>query len=171
DMAWADYYYRTVWRTDRSYVSAAFGLARALLASGAGEEAADVLNSVPDTSSHFVPARLMAIRATTTVTDPAALTGDDLVRAGHQLSVLELDAAREARMSAELLEAALAWKQSGGRGVPSAERKVLDYPLTEHDLRSGLEASYRAMARQAVDDEERVALVERANKMRPRTWL
>src|SRR5690606_32812071 len=59
DWDWADYYYRTVWRTDRTYVSAAFGLARALLATGANDEATDVLNSVPETSSHYITARLL----------------------------------------------------------------------------------------------------------------
>jgi len=171
DMAWADYYYRTVWRTDRNYVSAAFGLARALLGGGAADEAADVLNSVPDTSSHYLPAQLMAIRATTTATDAAMLSEDELVRAGKQLSTLELDPAREARMSAELLEAALAWKQTAGRSASTQDRTVLTYPLTEHDLRSGLERYYRTMARQATDNEERVTLVERANRVRPRTWL
>jgi serine/threonine-protein kinase PknG len=171
DWDWADYYYRTVWRTDRTYVSAAFGLARALLANGASEEATDVLNSVPETSSHYIAARLLAIQTTTSATDPASLTPEDLERAGRQLSALELDPGRRARMSAKLLEAALAWTTSNGTGGDASDRKVLGRRLTEHELRSGLEDAYRALARQASDEEERVALVDRANRVRPRTWL
>src|SRR5690606_38245542 len=171
DWDWADYYYRTVWRTDRTYVSAAFGLARALLATGANDEATDVLNSVPETSSHYITARLLAIQATTVAADPASLTPDELERAGRQLEALELDPVREARMSVDLLEAALAWTKSGRRELNAADRSVLGHRLTEYDLRRGLETSYRALARQASDEEERVALVDRANQVRPRTWL
>src|SRR5690606_9760612 len=210
DWDWADYYYRTVWRADRTCVSAAFGLARALLATGANDEATrvlnpvpgtsshyvaarllaihattaapdpatpttdgatDVLNSVPETSSHYLTARLRAMQAPTLAADPASLTPDELERAGGQLEALELDPVREARMSVDLLEAALAWKKSGGRELNAADRSVLGHRLTEYDLRSGLETSYRALARQASDEEERVALVDRANQVRPRTWL
>ncbi len=59
----ADRYYRIVWRTDRAYVSAAFGLARSLLALGERLEAVDVLSSVPETSSHYNAAQLAAVNA------------------------------------------------------------------------------------------------------------
>ena len=44
-------YFGVVWTTDRAYVSAAFGLARARLAAGDRAGAVEVLAMVPDTSS------------------------------------------------------------------------------------------------------------------------
>ncbi|WP_443058037.1 tetratricopeptide repeat protein, partial [Streptomyces sp. KLMMK] len=38
-------------------------------------------------------------------------------------------------------------------------------------LRFGLERSYRVLARLAQRGEERIELVERANRFRPRTWV
>src|SRR5207244_4260753 len=55
-------YYEMVWRTDRAYVSAAFGLARVYLLQGARAGAIEVLESVPDTSSHHVNAQVAAIK-------------------------------------------------------------------------------------------------------------
>jgi serine/threonine-protein kinase PknG len=161
-----------VWRTDRAYVSAAFGLARALLARGERLEAVDVLSSVPETSSHYLPAQLAAVRARIGVHNPAELTEEDLVLAGDQLARLDedtkLDSERRAQASSRVLDAALRWVNTtpnGGRGT------VLGCALTEPDLRLGLERCYRTMARHADDMRERIALVDTANRIRPRTWV
>ena len=53
----AERYYRTLWRTDHSMVSAAFGLARQLAARGDRAGAIDVLDQVPLTSRHYGEAR------------------------------------------------------------------------------------------------------------------
>ncbi len=163
----ADRYYRTVWRTDRSYVSAAFGLARALLAGGERLEAVDVLSSVPETSSHHVAAQLAAVRARTAGAATTELTAEDLVLAGDQLDALELDAVRRARASVEVLDAAFGWVRSGRDGTGS----VLGCALAEDDLRTGLERCYRTLARHADNTRERIALVDTANRIRPRTWV
>jgi serine/threonine-protein kinase PknG len=167
DHAAADRYYRLVWRTDRSYISAAFGLARTLLAKGERLEAVDVLLSVPETSIHYVTARLAAIRARTGVSTSDGLTEEDLVAASTQLAELELDAERRAQASRDLLEAAHAWVRGGKHG----NGKVLDCELTDGQLRLGLERCYRTLARQADTAQERIALVDRANQIRPRTWV
>jgi serine/threonine-protein kinase PknG len=167
DWADADKYYRMVWRTDRTYISAAFGLARALLGKGERIEAVDVLNSVPDTSSHHLAAQLAAVRARTGVV-PAALTEEDLVLAGNQLARLELDDARRAHASRDLLESAYAWVRSGARGSSGT---VLGHRLVEDELRRGLEGWYRTLARQAGTRRDRIALVDQANRVRPRTWI
>src|SRR5690606_2411264 len=52
--------YELVWRTDRSYVSAAFGLARVYLAQGGRPSAIEVLESVPSSSTHYVAAQTAA---------------------------------------------------------------------------------------------------------------
>jgi serine/threonine-protein kinase PknG len=163
----ADRYYRTVWRTDRSYLSAAFGLARVLLRRGERIETVDVLRSVPESSSQHLIAQLAAIRAQTGGAPVDVLTERDLVDAGTRLRTLELDAERRTQASRELLETALAWVHMGRTGAG----KVLDCALTEQDLRFGLERCYRTLARQAATTEERIALVDRANEIRPRTWV
>ncbi len=56
-------YYRLVWTTDPSYVSAAFGLARVRLAAGDRAGAVRALESVPESSIHYTAARVAAVRA------------------------------------------------------------------------------------------------------------
>ena len=156
--------YRVVWRTDRAHVSAAFGLARALLAAGdrAGAVAVAALHSVPETSSHYVAAQVAAVRA---------LAGGgraDVLAAGARLAGLELDAARRAALTAEVLRAALGSPADGGGGPPG---RLLGCELSESGLRLGLERCYRQLARLADSPEERIALVDRANAVRPRTLV
>ncbi|MEU7512160.1 tetratricopeptide repeat protein, partial [Streptomyces sp. NPDC042898] len=56
-------YYRLVWATDPSFVSAAFGLARVQLAAGDRAGAVRTLESVPEASIHYTAARVAAVRA------------------------------------------------------------------------------------------------------------
>jgi len=163
----ADRFYRVVWGTDRSYVSAAFGLARSLIAMGNRPEAFDVLCSVPETSNHHTTARLAAADVRVRDVPAPDLTADDLVTAGDLLASLELDVARRARASERIFTAALAWLPHGGAGG----RSVLGCPLTDSDLRAALEGCYRTLARHANSTRERIALVDSANQIRPRTWV
>jgi serine/threonine-protein kinase PknG len=48
---------------------------------------------------------------------------------------------------------------------------LLGSELDERGLRFGLERSYRTLARLADHGKERIELVERANRLRPRTWV
>jgi hypothetical protein len=57
----AEKFYATVWRTDRSVVSAAFGVARQLAADHRVTEAVRALDQVPPTSRHCTEARLTAV--------------------------------------------------------------------------------------------------------------
>ncbi|KUL51002.1 serine/threonine protein kinase [Streptomyces sp. NRRL F-4489] len=61
----------------------------------------------------------------------------------------------------------------GASGPASARQRpvLLGSPLDERGLRFGLERSYRLLARLAQRGEERIELVERANRFRPRTWV
>ncbi|WP_328657444.1 serine/threonine-protein kinase [Streptomyces sp. NBC_00334] len=173
-------YYGLVWSSDPSHVSAAFGLARVQLAGGDRAGAVRTLESVPESSVHCTAARVAAVRArlrrrSAAAGDLAFL--DDLVAAAGQVEALDvygLDPARRERLSAEVLGCALDWVLSGGRGsVPPAAggRTLLGRDLDERGLRFGLERSYRTLARLARDGEERIDLVERANRYRPRTWV
>ncbi|MBJ6619623.1 serine/threonine-protein kinase [Streptomyces sp. DHE17-7] len=173
-------YYRLVWASDPSHVSAAFGLARVQLAGGDRVGAVRTLESVPESSIHCTGARVAAVRArlrrrTAAAGDVAFL--DDLTAAARQVEALDvygLDPARREQLSAEVLGCALDWVLSGGRGsVPPAAggRTLLGSGLDERGLRFGLERSYRTLARLAQGGEERIDLVERANRYRPRTWV
>ncbi|MGI5499441.1 tetratricopeptide repeat protein [Lentzea sp. CA-135723] len=162
DLKPAAAWYELVWRTDHSFVSAAFGLARVLLACGDRARAVEVLLSVPDTSSQHLPAQVAAVRAQ--LGDCAA---EDLVAAGERLHALDIDVASHTQLSAEVLEAAYDYVTRN----QAAEGKVLDCALSEHELRLGLERRYRTLARFAATPEERIALVDRANAVRPRTLV
>ncbi|MEZ3181465.1 protein kinase [Streptomyces pimonensis] len=172
-------YYRLVRSTDPSHVSAAFGLARVRLAGDRGG-AVRTLVSVPESSIHCTAARVASVRArlrgrSATAGDVRFL--DDLTAAAGQVEALEAygpDPARRELLSAGVLGCALDWVLSGGQGsAPSAAegRTLLGSGLDERGLRFGLERSYRTLARLARSGEERIDLVERANRYRPRTWV
>ncbi|HYQ67246.1 serine/threonine-protein kinase [Actinophytocola sp.] len=161
-------YYELVWRTDRAWVSAAFGLARVYLAQGARSGAIEVLEAVPDTSSHHVAAQVAAVKIKTRSDDASRVTEQDLHDASRKLERLSLDAERRTILSAEVLEAAHEWVRAAGT-PDAANRTVLGCRLTERELRFGLERCYRALARLASTPERRHELVDKANAIRPRT--
>ncbi|MFF9360798.1 serine/threonine-protein kinase [Streptomyces griseoluteus] len=173
-------YYRLVWATDPSFVSAAFGLARVRLASGDRVGAVRTLESVPESSIHYTAARVAAVRAR--LRQRTAAAGDvpfldDLTAAAGQVEALDaygLDPARRERLSAEVLGCALDWILSRGQDTArpvTGGRVLLGSGLDERGLRFGLERAYRTLARLAPGGEERINLVERANRYRPRTWV
>ncbi|MFJ2560560.1 MULTISPECIES: tetratricopeptide repeat protein [unclassified Streptomyces] len=194
-------YYRLVWTTDPSYVSSAFGLARVQLAAGDRTGAVRTLESVPESSIHYTAARVAAVRARlrqrgVPAPAPAAALGagrmrgqsqgrrqgfvaepaliDDLTAAAQQVSALQqfdLDAVRREQLSTEVLGTALDWVLSGSPGARPVQSVLLGSELDERGLRLGLERSYRVLARLAQRGEERIELVERANRFRPRTWV
>ena len=156
--------YRLVWGTDRGYPSAAFGLARTLLAQRDYDEAIAAAESVPETSSYYVPARLAAVRIRV-----RAATEQYLVVAGQRLGELDLDPERKAYFGIQVLDAArtLAARRSGSaNGV-----RILDCPLDDRALRRALESQYRTLARLATDERGRRDLVNRANDIRPLSWI
>jgi serine/threonine-protein kinase PknG len=161
--------YQRVWQTDRGYVSAAFGLARIRSARGDRAGAVAVLDEVPDSSTHHTPAQVAAVRARL-AGDLARLAEADLLDASGRLERLGLDVARQARLTVEMLEAALRW---AGQAPPAVRRtgRILGHELDERSLRFGLERAYRVLAKVAPDAGTRIALVDRANAVRPRTLV
>jgi serine/threonine-protein kinase PknG len=158
--------YERVWRTDRTFVSAAFGQARILLAGGDSAGAIGVLDDVPASSSHHLTAQIAAARARVRNAAPASAT--DLVDAADRIERLQLDLERRSGLAVELFEAALDWLRGGRSGGTAT---LLGHPFTDRDLRFGLERAYRSLATLAPDRDARIALVYRANRVRPRTWL
>ena len=182
DLAAASRYFRLVWTVDRSYISAAFGLARTCLAAGDRPGAIATLAAVPETSSHHAAAQIAAVR----ILVSAGVTGDDLRQADGRLGRLALDEARRQQLTVEILRAALEWASSGqppgskasgpdASGAPpsrpaSGGDLILGCEPNERALRFGLERGYRALARLTPDRNRRIELVDMANAIRPRTW-
>ncbi|WP_405930617.1 tetratricopeptide repeat protein [Streptomyces sp. NBC_00827] len=169
-------YYRLVWTTDQRYVSAAFGLARVLLASGDRAGAVAALESVPAASIHFTAARVAAIRSRLRERSPREPLLDDLRAAAAQveeLRQLDIDTERREQLTTEVLGSALDWLLSGspGAGPEATGTRLLDCDLTERGLRFGMERSFRVLARLAQQDSSGTELVERANRFRPWTWV
>jgi serine/threonine-protein kinase PknG len=180
-------YYHLVWTTDPSFVSAAFGLARVQIAAGDRAGAVRTLESVPEASIHYTAARVAAVRARLRERSPHEPLIADLTAAADQVAGLQsfgLDAVRREQLSTEVLGTALDWVLSGSPTArPSAPqspsqslgsagpRMLLGSELDERGLRFGLERSYRMLARLAQRGDERIELVERANRFRPRTWV
>ncbi|MFI8421473.1 tetratricopeptide repeat protein [Streptomyces sp. NPDC085479] len=168
-------YYHLVWTTDPGFVSAAFGLARVRLAAGDRTGAVAALESVPESSIHYTAARVAAVRARLRRRPPREPLGDDLTAAAAQVSALGgfgLDPVRRERLATEVLGTALDWVLSGSPGAaPGGGEPLLGSALDENGLRFGLERAYRVLARLAQRGEERIELVERANRYRPRTWV
>ncbi|MGN9781716.1 tetratricopeptide repeat protein [Nonomuraea sp. ZG12] len=154
-------WYESVWRTDHGYVSAAFGLARNGLPGA--------LDEVPVTSSHRVAAQVALVAATSRGPDPTRLGHGDLAAAVTRLEQLaDLDPRRREHLTAEVLRAGLALL---GSTAPPAGLRLAGAPFTERGVRRRLEEIYRGLAAAAPSRQERHTLVDRANEVRPRTWL
>ncbi|RAJ44264.1 serine/threonine-protein kinase PknG [Kitasatospora sp. SolWspMP-SS2h] len=170
DTAAAAGYYALVGTVDRSFVSAAFGLARVRLADGDRAGAVAALEAVPESSAHWTAARIGAVRARLrgrAATEPLAA---ELAESSDRLAALTLDARRREELAVEVLDSALNWVLAGAAGKP-ATLTVLGHPAAERELRLALEHSYRMLARLSDRAETRIEWVERANRARPRTWV
>ena len=179
DTASAARYFKLVWTVDRSCISAAFGLARACLATDDRPGAIAALAAVPDTSSYHAAAQIAAVR----ILVSSGVTGDDLRQASGRLGRLPLDEARRQQLTVEILRAALGWAAVGQARTPgqaqgsartparvSGDGLILGCEPNERSLRFGLERGYRALARLTSDRSRRIELVDMANAVRPKTW-
>ncbi len=93
----------------------------------------------------------------------------DVRRAAAIVERLSLDREQRDRLTVDILEAAHG--ALSGNGTAHSAAPVLGHALTDRSLRLGLEAAYRAAARHASTSAERIALVDRANQVRPWSWM
>jgi serine/threonine-protein kinase PknG len=162
-------WYQVVARTDPSYTTAAFGLARCHLANGDRAGALEALAGVPPSSSSHDDAQVAQIERLVTPDDGHPPRLDELRAAATTLQSLSLDPARRAGLTVDVLSAALVLVQNGP--APAiGEGDLLGVGLAERDLREGIERSYRTLGHLAEDADERIRLVDKANAVRPRTW-
>jgi serine/threonine-protein kinase PknG len=160
-------YYEMVWRTDHSYVSAAFGLARQRARAGDRAGAITALDQVPSESAHFSTAAATAIEILLDGRKPKDLDERTLLDAGKRASALTLEStAKRAMIRLRVLGAALGWLRAGN--TPKTPR-LLGADFDEPDVRTGMEHCYRELAHETTGTWERIALVEKANAVRPRT--
>lgn len=162
-------HYTTVWRTSHTFYSAAFGLARYRARSGDRAGAVQVLDQITPASAHFTSAGTAAIDVLLAASPAEALDEGTLRDVDRRTCALALEStARRAHVRLKVFEAALDWLAAGH--TPGATH-LLGAEFDEAGIRTGMEQCYRALARETTDLWERVALVERANTVRPRTRL
>ncbi|MFD4292139.1 tetratricopeptide repeat protein [Rhodococcus sp. NPDC058505] len=167
--SFAEKYYRTVWRSDRGVVSAAFGLSRELAEQGDIAGAIAALDQIPATSRLFTTARMTAALTRLSGAPIARLDEGALRDAARRVEMLPPDEGRAPQMRAVVLGTALDWVLSGK--VPDRDGgPLLGVPFTEDGLRTGTETALRALARNTSRTAHRHALVDLANRVRPRTW-
>jgi serine/threonine-protein kinase PknG len=168
DHAAAAAWYDVVARTDPSFTSACFGLARCRLELGDRAGAVEAYERVTHTSHAYVDAQVDKVRA---LVDSNECTANDVVATGAVLEHLNLGRERDARLTVDVLESALRLVRPDDLDPSVNGQVVLGCRLVDRDVRIGLENAYRRLAQHAASVHERVALVDRANAVRPRTWL
>lgn len=165
----AESLYLTCLRTDANYTApAAFGLARIRAARHGGgqgdlSQAIAALDMVPSTSRSFVAARRQ--RATLLIESNGGL--DALSAALDSVATITLDPRDRAGLRVEVLTAALADVSSTG---PRPSVQVGGVSADSPALRDGLERAYRDLAGLTEQRDEKIRLVDEANKVRRWTW-
>jgi serine/threonine-protein kinase PknG len=141
--------FRAVWTRDRSYTSAAFGLARLRLRRGDRKGAVEILDAVPLVSPHRDAAQIAAVRAyAEPLPEPPAAA--HVAEADRRLPGLRLD---------------------GGAADGEARRRLVALVRESQVDPALLERSYRELAAQASTARDHEVLVDLANQVRPRTLL
>ena len=161
----AESLYTTCARTDANYTApAAFGLARIHTARHDLDGAIAALDLVPPTSRAFPQAR--RLRAGLLAGSGRGLAA--LAEAMGSIDAVSVDPADRFGLTATVL--GLALKEVIDHGE-RPDVLIDGIPARERALRSGLEAAYRHLAGVTESREERVRLVDSANRTRPwTTW-
>ena len=172
----ARHHYHDLWLTDHSIVTAAFGLARMLIADGRYLDAIEPLDEVPTTSRHYGVAQESAILCLVHGRSPEEVQRDELFEAAERLERLRDEDGRLGRLQLIVLGTALGWidmhREENEAEVADGEEaeQFLGFPFTEPGLRAGTERSLRELARRTRDNRAyRFLLVDLANLVRPAT--
>ncbi|MFZ2173400.1 MAG: tetratricopeptide repeat protein [Rhodococcus sp. (in: high G+C Gram-positive bacteria)] len=168
--SFAENYYRTVWRTDHTTVSAAFGLARQLTHRRDLPGATAALDQVPASSRHFSMARMTSVLILLSGRPIEEIDEAALREAARRVEALGPDESRALQMRTLVLGTALDWLRTGHRSTTEL-LPILGVPFTERGLRKGTEAGLRALARSAPERTHRYTLVDLANMIRPKSLI
>jgi serine/threonine-protein kinase PknG len=162
-------YYETIWRTEHTYYSAAFGLARLRVRAGDRTNAIATLDEIPASSAHFAAAGAAAIEILLDRRLQEDLDEQTLLDAGNRAEALTLESTeKRVTIRLQVLAAAWDWLHAGNE---STGARLLSIDFDEPGIRMGMELCYRELARGTADTWERIALVEKANAIRPRTRI
>jgi serine/threonine-protein kinase PknG len=161
-------HYGTVAATDPGYASASFGLARVSVQLGDREEAISALQRIPRSSSSYVTAQVALCQV-----QCAPLQGEmphvaDLIATSEVLNGLALESSVRLPLLRDLHQLALVMLLEGS-AQPDEQVQLMGAVLNEVGQRTAVEQTYRSLAKLAPSDEERYALVDRANSFRPHT--
>jgi serine/threonine-protein kinase PknG len=160
----AERLYAVCARTDATYAAAAaFGIARVRVARGDDAGAARALEMVAPVERSYVEARRR--RAELLARDASSLR--DLAAALESVAAVSIETRDELRLRVAVLSAAL--RVIGDHG-PDPYVRIAGASTDERSLRRALEHALRELARVAGRD-ERMSLVDRANRSRPWTWF
>ncbi|MFT3764605.1 MAG: tetratricopeptide repeat protein [Minicystis sp.] len=164
-------YHDAVSRADSTFTSATFRLARCLEKKGDRAGAVAAYHRVPSTSHRYGHAQMAIARLLIVPKEGKSFSAiDDLAAASAAILSLDglLDGLEVQLLKADLLAAA-ALCVAETDGLPR-NTKILGVDLDEVALRLAAEEAFRIAARQARTEEQRWALVDRANEVRPLTW-
>jgi serine/threonine-protein kinase PknG len=170
DLQSASALYDTVSRTDPTFTTATFGLARCRAALNDRRGAITAYGRVPASSSRYMAAQLAMARV---LCDPThgSVELDDVVQASDILTALQRSAdGRDVQMSTADVFLSVVAEVEAGRLSPNGTR-VMGRACHPAELRKGAEESLRRCARYTDTADERIALVDRANTVRPRTLV
>ncbi len=168
ESAVAERMYGVCARTDAAYVAPAqFGLARLAATSTRRDDALAALDRIPATSRAYGDARRQRAVLLASALDPQHAL-DDLSAAAAELDRAGMDPLARAELRVQILSSSLQWVMRNG---PYAGLSIGGVPAVEGPLRSGLEGAYREAARLTPGHAERIALVDQANAVRPRTLV
>ncbi len=160
----AEQLYLTCAGADANYTPpAAFGLARLRHARGDVDGAVAALEMVTPTRSSYPQARVLRARVLATSGRGLPALGDALTGVDR----LGLTLHEHAELRRTVLAVALAAVREHG---PQPAVRIGGVPATDGALRDALEQACRDLARQAGTADERIALVDEANRVRRWTW-
>jgi len=169
DLDTAVRFYDLVSRVDPGYTTAAFGLARCLVRQQDKKGAVEAYNRVPKASisyTHAVAGRVKMLLHP----EPTEPGKTEFMQAAEALRTIAMDNYVALKLQADLMLSAL--KQVEAGALPTDKNtRLLTVPLLEDNLRNSLESTLRQCARFAQTEEDRIELVDRANKVRRVTWF
>ena len=164
--------YDRVSRTNPTYSTATFGLARCRLKLCDRAGAVAAYERVPAHSNRYVAAQL-ALTRTLTDTSIGTPSVHDLTRASNILGALTAQNvvdSPEMHMAAAAVFLTAAEQVDTGKLRPNGSH-LLGRACESADLRRGAEEHLRRCARYARGDDERISLIDRANAVRPWSLL
>ena len=169
DVAAAVRWFDVVSRVDPANVAASLAYARCLYRLNETEAAVVAYQRVPPTSNAYPFAQLEMAR--TVLYSRTKVPGvAELTLVSETIEALPLEGRTLHEIRSELFVAATQAIDEG-RIAPSPDATLLGTPIEPRTLRIGAEAALRALARFAESRNERIRLVQRANALRPVSWL